>query len=470
MWTKKYRPSSLSDIVGNDKKIEKIRKWGDNWTPNDPALIVYGPPGIGKTSAAYALAEEMKWEVIEMNASDKRTKSIVKDIAGESSKTATLSGNKRKLIIIDEADNLHGHSDRGGKKAITEVIKQSRQPILLIANDFYELSRSLRNKTESIEFDRVEESQLSRKLRDICQEEEVEYEVEALKMIAENAGGDIRGAINDLQKYGTTGKITEDDLDQSSRDKNEQIFPFLDDILKSGDPREVRNRAENLDMTPYDMYQWISRNLYYEYDSDELKNGINELSKASRWLGIVNKTQNYKYWRYANDRLTAGIADQRMEKHDGWTRWQPPKYGKRSNIGDEVVESITDRVNCSRETVRTDIHPYLSIMIEYCKPEDLTSQISAWYQFNKSEIASVTGSGKSTNKVDRILENSEDIKSDFDILKSEPNKSEKLKNEDQDESDKEDKNDENINKESDENEPNEKSESDNDQAGLEDFI
>jgi replication factor C large subunit len=456
MWTQKYRPSLLSDIIGNEKEIEKLKEWGTNWTPENPALIIYGPPGIGKTSSAYALAKEMNWEVLEMNASDKRTKNIVQDIAGESSKTATLSKNKRKLIIIDEADNLHGHSDRGGKKAITKVIKNARQPIILIANDFYDLSRTLRNKTDSIEFNRVDKSELARKLRDICQNENIEYEVEALKMIAKNAEGDIRGAINDLQKHGITGEITVQDLDQNSRDQNEDIFPFLDDILKSDNPKDVRNRAENLDMTPYDMYRWVERNIYYEYDADELVNGIEQLSKASRWLGIVNKSQNYKYWRYASDRLTAGVSDQRIGEHTGWTRWQPPKYNKGSNISDGFVNAITNRINCSQETVRTDIYPYLTVIIEYCKPEDLTSHITAWYNLDKSQLSAVTGSGKSTNKIERVLQNSEDLKSKFEIKQT-------SKNVNQDDSN-------NDNTESDNNVDDEEDNDSDNQTGLGDFM
>lgn len=421
MWTSKYRPSSLSDIVGNSDQVDEVREWGMNWSSDDPAIIIYGPPGLGKTSIAHVLAEEMSWEVLEMNASDKRTKDIVKSIAGESSKTATLSAMSQKLIIIDESDNLHGHADRGGKRAITDVIKESEQPIILIANDFYELSRSLRNNVKSVEFNRVDNSELAKLLRDICESEGVEYETEALKEIAKNADGDIRGAVNDLQKHALKGFVRTDDIQQHSRDKKEEIFPFIDDTLKSGDPKAVRNKSENLDMTPYDLYRWIEQNIYYEYDSEELRGGIKQVSKASVWLGIVNETQNYKYWRYASDRLTGGVASERTGNHSGWTRWQPPRYGGSATVSDDLMEKITERINISQDSVRDELYPYINYMIEYCKPEDLTAQFSAWYDLDESDISEITGSGESTNKVERVVDNGEEIRNDFEIeIREEP--------------------------------------------------
>lgn len=449
MWTSKYRPSSLSDIVGNSDQVDKVRKWSANWNSDNPAIVIYGPPGVGKTSIAHVLANEMSWEVLEMNASDKRTKDIVKSIAGESSKTATLSSMSQKLIVIDESDNLHGHADRGGKRAITDVIKESEQPIVLIANDFYELSRSLRNNVKSVEFNRVDNSELAKLLRDICESENVDYETKALKQIARNADGDIRGAINDLQKHAVTGFVKADDIQQHSRDKKEEIFPFMDDTLKSGNPKNVRNKSENLDMTPYDLYRWIEQNIYYEYDSDELREGIKQVSKASIWLGTVNETQNYKYWRYASDRLTGGVASERVGNHSGWTRWQPPRYGGSSTVGDEVMEKITRRINISQDSVRDELYPYINYMIEYCRPEDVTSQFSAWYDLDASDVSEITGSGQSTNKVQRVVEKGNEIQKDFDIEVQERTE-EPIESDDQEE---------------DENEDN-----DSGQSGLEDFM
>ncbi|MCK5660002.1 MAG: AAA family ATPase, partial [Methanosarcinales archaeon] len=141
-WAEKYRPTVLSEVVGNKKAVETLHAWATDWENGNvkhPAALLYGRAGCGKTSAAHALATDMGWDAIELNASDQRTADVIKKVAGSASSTRTFSG-LRRLVILDEADNIHGTSDRGGAKAVTEIVKKTSQPIILIANDAYGIS------------------------------------------------------------------------------------------------------------------------------------------------------------------------------------------------------------------------------------------------------------------------------------------------------------------------------------------
>ncbi len=74
-WAAHYRPQRLQDIIGNGQAIRQIAEWGgQTWHTGARPLILYGKPGIGKTTAAHAFARDMHWDVIELNASDQRTK------------------------------------------------------------------------------------------------------------------------------------------------------------------------------------------------------------------------------------------------------------------------------------------------------------------------------------------------------------------------------------------------------------
>ncbi|MDR3075344.1 MAG: AAA family ATPase, partial [Candidatus Methanoplasma sp.] len=152
-WTEKYRPKSLSDVKGNPSAVKELEEWAKSWTvgiPKKRAVILMGAPGIGKTSSAEALANDMGWDIVEMNASDQRTGNSIREVALRASYFNTLGTDEeyksskdggKKLIVLDEADNLFGNADRGALPAINELIKTTRQPVILIVNDFYALSR-----------------------------------------------------------------------------------------------------------------------------------------------------------------------------------------------------------------------------------------------------------------------------------------------------------------------------------------
>ncbi len=111
---------------------------------------------------------------------------------------ASLTGAKRKLIVLDEADNLQGNADRGGAKAIIECIRKAQQPIILIANDLYGLSPELRFRCEPVQFRAIPARSIGPRLRYLCSAEEITCSDAALHSIAESAEGDMRSAVNML--------------------------------------------------------------------------------------------------------------------------------------------------------------------------------------------------------------------------------------------------------------------------------
>jgi DNA polymerase III delta prime subunit len=166
----KYRPRTLLEVRGNRKAVEELRQWALNWPSDKSAALLYGKPGTGKTSAAVALATDMGWQLLELNASDKRTQGIINETAGEASKNASLLS-AQKLILLDEIDNLHGTSDRGGAKAVTELVKKTRAPVILTANDLYSVSPTLRRYCKQIAFLAIREESAQKALLDIWHNE-----------------------------------------------------------------------------------------------------------------------------------------------------------------------------------------------------------------------------------------------------------------------------------------------------------
>ena len=420
-WTSKYRPESLADVVGNDSAVKDLREWANSWEEHHEAVILYGMPGVGKTSAAHALANDHGWEVMEMNASNKRTKSVVKGIGGEAAKTGTLSkgATGRKLVVLDEADNLSGTADRGGKGAMTRLVKNAEQPVILIANEFYDMSRGLRNACQSIEFDSVNQRPIAKALRDICEQEDVEYTADGLKGLAGQADGDLRSAVNDLEALATGGQtVTSDAIATSSRDRSVDIFPYLDSVLKEDAPQDVQRDARDLDESPDDLIRWVEENITKVYSPDELAEAYEFIAQADRWLGLVRSTQDYSFWRYASTNMTAGVAASRSERKGGWTRYGPPRYQSQGKTQQEVAQKVAEVSGASTATVTNAIIPYLSAMTQYCKPRDVTTAMAAHYDLDKSQVAFITGSGKDTNKVAGIVEEAQELREESGVQES----------------------------------------------------
>ncbi len=124
----RLRPRRLGEMVGNAKALHDLRAWADLWAtpgsapPRLRAALLEGPPGVGKTTAALALANDLGWSVVEMNASDARNQSAIAEVAGRASMTNTLGdsgtyvgtkGGARTLILLDEADCLTGRATEG---------------------------------------------------------------------------------------------------------------------------------------------------------------------------------------------------------------------------------------------------------------------------------------------------------------------------------------------------------------------
>jgi replication factor C large subunit len=416
-WTETYRPSTLSEVRGNDKARDALKEWADTWEDHREAVVLHGSPGVGKTSAAHALANDMGWPTIELNASDARTKDVIERVAGEAAKSGTLSqgGSGRRVVIMDEADNIHGNADRGGARAVTSLVKEADQPMILIANEFYEMGKGLRNACQDIEFRDVSKRSIVPVLRDICRKEGIEFEDAALDQIADMNSGDLRGAVKDLQAL-TEGRdsIAAEDVVTGERDTTQGIFEYLDIVIKEGDAETALKSSYDVDETPDDLINWIEDNVPKDFEGAELARAYDALARADQWLGRVRATQNYSFWKYAGDNMTAGVAAARGSQKGGWTRYGPPSYW--SKLGrskgsrktrDYIAREIATVNGVSISTARREIMPFLATMTHHCKNRELTVAMAAAYDLDAGHVSFITGSGEDTNKVQSIVEDAQ---------------------------------------------------------------
>ena len=414
-WSEKYRPATLSEIVGNNKPVSDLRAWALQWQhgiPDQRAAILHGKPGVGKTTAAHALAHDLSWEVIELNASYQRTASAIRRVAGMASETASMSGGTR-LIILDEADNIHGNADRGGAQALAKIIKETSQPILLTANDMYGVSPSIKNLCMAIAFRSLQSRSIAQLLRKICQNEGIVCDPEALLKIAETAHGDVRSAINDLQAVAQgKSELHRDDVVVSSRDSRDTIFDVLKKIFRGKDIKEALNATYGIDETPDDLIQWIDENLPAQYRGDDIADAMHALSRADIFLGRVHLRQNYRMWRYAGALMTSGVVVSKSREYPG-ARFMPPSKWRmlRSTrtsrqVRDGISEKIGVQCQTSQRYARLNLLPFVKML---SADRDYAVRLAAWTNLDTTEIAYIIGSKKDTKKVKTIHQEAQEL-------------------------------------------------------------
>ncbi|MCS7121659.1 MAG: replication factor C large subunit [Archaeoglobaceae archaeon] len=422
LWVEKYRPKTLKDVVTKKEILEKALLWANKWKSGErqKPLLLAGPPGVGKTSLALALANTMGWEVVELNASDQRSFEVVQKIVGTGVLNETISDEgeffssskgRLKLIVLDEVDNIDKKADFGGEAALIRIIKQNpRQPIILIANDPYILSLELRNLTEIVTFSRIASSGIVKVLEKICLQEGIKTNKKVLEKIAENAGGDLRAAINDLQAIAEGKKeITEDDLVVGKRVQETDVFKVMQKIFKTS-YSGVYNEAMLLDESPEDLLHWISENVALEYSGKSLFNAHLSLSRADIFLGRVKRRQYYRLLRYATFLMTVGVQQAKFEVKKEFTKYQRPKVWQmlfqskesREKL-DRILSKISKYSHISKSKAKFEIYPYLKILLNSLDLEKAAT-VAVFYDLSEEDLNFIVGEEKASKIISKVKE------------------------------------------------------------------
>jgi replication factor C large subunit len=297
VWSEKYRPKSLEAMVGNEEGRAKLLAWLRKWRPGARAALLVGPPGTGKTTTVHLAAEKLGMQLVELNASDARTKERMSKKIGEVIGSTSLFGTK-SLIFLDEVDGLAGRSDYGAVDFIKDAVRRSENPVVMAANDpGSDEVKKLASVTTKIEFRRLGEEEMQRHLAGIAEKERVNLGVDALAAIANLANGDIRSGINFLQAGGAAAK----DEELTAPQAVDEFFGAHDEktALRAlrrypGQPREkVR-----------DLFVAVTKARILEERRAE---ALDVLSRADVLMGRIMRGKDWRLLRYLDPMLASEL-------------------------------------------------------------------------------------------------------------------------------------------------------------------
>jgi replication factor C large subunit len=313
----KYRPATLSEIIGNEDVVAEVKEWADKWANGErqTPIMLYGSPGSGKTSIAHALARDMGWELLETNASDVRNKGSLEAVVGRAATESTLSGSLR-LIVIDEVDGINGQKDRGAVPTIIAAIEKSGQPIILIANDAKaQKLKALRGAADFMEIKPIDPLSLTAHLKRIALSENITVSDAALREIAERSRGDVRSAITDLLSPA------------SFRDRGMGLDTALGNMFMADDFETARRSMWDVDEDPEHKMLWIDENIPRQYTRPEdIHRAFEAMSRADVMVGRIRRRQHWGFMRYIGELSTAGVASAKAGIYKRRDSYQFPLY------------------------------------------------------------------------------------------------------------------------------------------------
>jgi len=403
LWVEKYRPKKIADVIGNEEAKAAFVEWLKNKCHTKKAILLYGPPGVGKTTLVNSAGNEFGFRVIEMNASDTRSEKAINAVAGPATSFIALdtfsTESKGNILFMDEVDGIAGNEDRGGVSAIVRIVEESRIPVIMAANDpDLQKLRPLKKVAALVRFHQVRIPLIIAMLQKICQKEHIRTEFEALEHIAENSRGDVRSAINDLQSLAETSKTLtlQDTVVLSARNKDISMDETLRSYFSAESLLEAAMMLSRSSVDYDDLLMAVGDNLPLRYtDPADLAEAYDFVSQADMYRGRIG-VENWHLLKYFFNSLSEAAAVS-PESYKPFTFISPPirvitlfwTKGKRAML-EAICSKIGKKCHVSRATAKQDVIPFLKLALANQK----TASTVSWLELQPDEVDFLTRMNK----------------------------------------------------------------------------
>ncbi|MBS3052885.1 MAG: AAA family ATPase [Candidatus Aenigmarchaeota archaeon] len=329
MLLQKYEPRSLQEFVGNRQQTAEILQWIKGWKKG--ALMIHGPPGVGKSLAVKLAAKELGLELLQRHANDQAD--VLKESVLKAAQQKSLFS-KGKILLIDDLEQLDS------SKHVVELIKSSRFPVVLVASNPYDMKlAALRNYCKMVKFQKLRADEIARFLKLICETEGIKYEEAALKQLCRTSNGDIRAALMDLETL--KPEVTLRNAGElGDRGKEDNIFETVRLVLKATSIQSAALAVQNSER-PEIVLAWLEENILNEYTGiEEIAEAYDWLSKADIFYSRIIRRQSWSLQKYANALGFYGVALSKRKARNSFVQYSVPKRRFKAGSTEEDLASL----------------------------------------------------------------------------------------------------------------------------------
>ncbi len=315
-WIEKYRPKNLDEVIGQRLIVDRLKSFVEKG--NFPNMIFAGSAGIGKTTCAIAMANELYSEELssafkELNASDQRGIDVIRGEVKEFAKTRAMGKVTTKIIFLDEADSLTGDAQHALRRTMEKYSKETR--FILSANYASKIIEPIQSRCVVFRFKPLNEEDMKKYIERIVKSEDLEIDQKAIDALIYVGDGDLRKLTNTLQSSAMQSKkITDTSIyEVASRARPKEIIAMLNAAV-AGSFDAAREELDNLMLRHGMSAEDILTQCYREVQ------GLNVEEKLKLRITIELGECNFRIVEGANERIQleamlAQLALAKKESH-----------------------------------------------------------------------------------------------------------------------------------------------------------
>jgi replication factor C large subunit len=381
IWSEKYRPQKVMEMVGNEEARVTFLEWLVNWKNGSKPVLLVGPPGIGKTTVVKAATKELGYDMVELNASDVRTKENLLSVIPPLLNNASVLGRK-VLLFLDEVDGMSGRGDRGGLATLITLLKEPTVPIVMAANaEVGEQIKELKKVSTMIKLRRIPPRLLALYLDHVLKSDGAKMSIGDMIRLVIASSGDVRTLLNESQSL-ATGGFSEGlhpigfsiDIERaiSGFFSAEKVEDALDILMRSegfyNDPRFAGYDSEKRRTDK--LAALFSSIVTSKVDADKLAHLLNALANADLLVGRMGRTRQWRLLRYIDTILAYTLFKE--SRGLTYNQYDVPfvlmnRVFREARLIREIITNLAKHLHTSKRAVATYYSPYLFMILAKSK-------------------------------------------------------------------------------------------------------